>query len=280
MNAPQRVPQPAPSTASTASTAIFARLLEQHTGQRLAADRIWRVETAVRPLLGALGIEHIDTLALRLAQAPDPALEERVVDVLLNQETSFFRDGAVLEGAIEALRHIETPRPRRRIWCAACATGQEPLSLAMVLGEQGDISAEILGTDVSAGAIARARSGAYSQFEVQRGLPIRRLIRWFDGEGNRWTASPQLTSAIVWRRQNLVTDPTPAGHFDLILCRNVLFYLAPEIRERVLEKLADALHPDGLLLLGAGETVIGQSAHLRPSTRVRGFYERVDRPPK
>ena len=195
-----------------------------------------------------------------------------MVDALLNQETSFFRDAGVMEAAVEALAGLPA-HGRARVWCAACSTGQEPLSLAMLLAEGGGAMPEILASDVSAAAIARARAGSYSQFEIQRGLAVRRMMRWFDGDGSQWRATPDLLATIGYRRHNLVADPVPAGRFDLILCRNVLFYLAPETREQVLARLAGALRPDGLLLLGAGETVIGQSSLLRPSPRARGFYE-------
>lgn len=265
--------QPMPRDGGGAN--VLAALLEARTGQRLAADRAWRIGTAVRPLLAELELEHVDQLANRVLDGRDPDLGDRVVDALLNQETSFFRDAGVIEAAVEGLAAL-APRPRARIWCAACSTGQEPLSLAMLLAERGGPMPEILATDVSASAIARARQGQYTQFEVQRGLPIRRLMRWFSGEGNQWTAAPELTGAIGYRRHNLVADPAPAGGFELILCRNVLFYLEAGARERVLERVARALRPDGLLLLGAGETVIGQSPLLRPSKRVRGLYERAD----
>jgi chemotaxis protein methyltransferase CheR len=257
------------------AVAVLAALLEARTGQQITADRSWRIETALRPLLGAPGPASIDDLAVRLLDGGDAALASRVVDALLNQETSFFRDAGVIEGAAQAVRDL-VPARRARIWSAACATGQEPLSLAMLFAEAGGALPEIVATDVSAGAIARARAGSYTQFEVQRGLPIRRLMRWFDGGGDRpWTATPALLGAISYRRQNLVADHPPAGRFDLILCRNVLFYLAPHHRACVLERLAQALSPGGLLLLGAGETVIGQTDALRPSARVRGFYERA-----
>ena len=266
--------------ASTGAVAVLAALLEARTGQHLTADRSWRIETALRPLLGAPGPATLDELVARVLDGGEPALTTRVVDALLNQETSFFRDAGVIEGAVAALRDAAAPAaPRRaRIWSAACATGQEPLSLAMLFAEGGGAMPEIVATDVSTGAIARARSGSYTQFEVQRGLPIRRLMRWFEGGGDGpWVAAPALLSAISYRRQNLVADAPPAGQFDLILCRNVLFYLAPHHRSGVLSRLAEALAPDGLLLLGAGETVIGQTDALRPSPRARGFYER--RPP-
>ncbi len=271
-------PVTSPAGPASRSIEVIAATLEGHTGQRIAQNRMWRVETSLKPLLRQHGLCSLDALANRLAEGRDAALIGQVIDALLNQETSFFRDGGVLEEAVDAVLAMDfgVVRRRARIWSAGCSTGQEPLSLAMLLAERGGPMPEILATDVSASAIARARHGLYTPFEIQRGLPIRRLMRWFNGEGNQWTASPELTGAIGYRRHNLVADPTPAGGFELILCRNVLFYLEAGARELVLERLARALRPDGLLLLGAGETVIGQSPLLRPSKRVRGLYERAD----
>jgi chemotaxis protein methyltransferase CheR len=260
---------------SSGATMVFSALLEARTGQQLAANRSWRLDTALLPLLVELDLPSADALVARLLDGHDHRIGDRIVDALLNQETSFFRDAGVIEGAVRALRETGSAEARPRIWCAACATGQEPLSLAMLFAEDGGPAPDILATDVSGSAIARARTGSYSQFEIQRGLPIRRMMRWFEGDGANWVASKALLSSISYRRHNLATDPAP-GRFDLILCRNVLFYLSAPVRHVVLERVAQALKPGGLLLLGAGETVIGQSDLLRPSVAHRGFYERVE----
>jgi chemotaxis protein methyltransferase CheR len=255
------------------SARVFAALLEARTGQRIAAGRSWRFEAALGPLLQALSLDRVEQLAARLIEGKDRSLADRIVDALLNQETSFFRDAGVIEGAVAAVAGTRAPL---RIWSAACATGQEPLSVAMLCAEAGGAMPEIIATDVSAAAVARARDGSYTQFEIQRGLPVRRMVKWFEpATDNHWRAAATLLGAIHYRRHNLVVDAPPAGEFDLILCRNVLFYLAPALREQVLARLAAALRPDGLLLLGAGETVIGQSERLRPSARLRGLYERA-----
>ncbi|WP_375270119.1 CheR family methyltransferase [Sphingomonas sp.] len=260
---------------SAGATMVFSALLEARTGQQLAANRTWRLDTALQPLLLELDLPCADALVAKLLDGHDPRIGDRIVDVLLNQETSFFRDAGVIEGAVQAVRGAVPAAARPRIWSAACATGQEPLSLAMLFAEDGGPAPDILATDVSASAMARARTGSYSQFEIQRGLPIRRLMQWFESDGSHWFASKALLSSISYRRHNLATDPVP-GRFDLILCRNVLFYLSAPARQTVLERLAQALKPGGLLLLGAGETVIGQSELLRPSVTHRGFYERVE----
>ncbi|WP_457310532.1 CheR family methyltransferase [Sphingomonas sp. UYAg733] len=258
---------------------IFAALLEQRTGQQIAANREWRIETALKPLLRERGLEALDDLAGVIVNGRDPAVADQVVDALLNQESSFFRDAAVLDMiplALEAMR-ADGPTRRLRVWSAGCSVGQEPLSLAMLFAEYetatGLQAPEIVATDVSENAISRARAGRFSQFEIQRGLPVRRMMRWFDTVGVDWVARPELIRRISFRRLNLVADPLPIGRFDVILCRNVLLYLSPSLRNQVLDRLAQVMRPGGLLVLGAGETVIGQTEAFRPSPDYRGLYE-------
>lgn len=263
------------------SIEVIAATLEAHTGQRIAQNRMWRVETSLKPLLREHGLCSLDALANRLAEGRDTRLIGQVIDALLNQETSFFRDGGVLEEAVDAVLAMDfgTVRRRARIWSAGCSTGQEPLSLAILLSERlsqkSGVFPEIQATDVSESAIARAQAGRYSQFEIQRGMPIRRMITWFDGNDEVWSAKAELIRRITYRRASLLDDP-PIGQFDLILCRNVLFYFSAEVRARAFARIAEALRPGGLLALGAGETVIGQTRLLKPSAAHRGFYERAD----
>ena len=254
------------------ASGVVAALLEARTGQQIAPDRAWRLDTALKPLIRERGLDTLDDLVRDLLAGADPLLSDRVVDALLNQETSFFRDPAVFDLLGEVVAASATDR-RYRIWSAGCSTGQEPLSLAMLLAEREAGPHEILATDVSDGALARARAGRYTQFEIQRGLPVRRMIRWFEPADPDWRAKPELMRHVAFRRVNLVADPAPAGRFDLVLCRNVLLYLAPAQRAAVFDRLAAALRPGGLLLLGAGETVIGQTDAFAPSTRWRGLYE-------
>ena len=252
---------------------VLAALLEARTGQQLASDRAWRLDTTLKPLLRELGLVTLDQLVHDLLAGADASLGHRIVDALLNQESSFFRDAAAFDIVGEALREI-APDRRARVWSAGCSTGQEPLSLAMLLAERTDgLRFEILATDVSEGALARARAGRYTQFEIQRGLPIRRMMRWFDAADPDWIAKPELMRHLSFRRVNLVADEPPPGRFDLVMCRNVLLYLAPDRRVAVFDRLAKALRPGGLLALGAGETVIGQTDAFAPSTRFRGLYE-------
>ena len=257
------------------AAAVLSSLLEARTGQQLAAARAWRIDTALGPLLAATGARNAEALVAQLGGAGDPALADRIVDALLNQETSFFRDAGVIEAAAAAIAELAAEDgPRRlRIWSAGCATGQEPLSLAMHFAESGGPAPDIIATDVSEGALTRARAGRFSQFEIQRGLPVRRMMRWFDSVGGDWVAKPELMKLVSFRRHNLVADAPPVGRVDAIFCRNVLFYLSPALRSAVFDRLAAALRPGGLLVLGAGETVIGLTDRFRPSARFRGLYE-------
>ena len=269
--------QPLARASAKGAMGVLTAILESRTGQQLAANREWRVETVLKPLLRDLGLDTLDALA-RAAQR-SPEIGDQVADALLNQESSFFRDAAVLDmvaDAVEAIRAEQPPR-RPRVWSAGCSFGQEPLSLAMLFAEKEVgrtvLPPEIVATDVSEVALIRARAGRYTQFEIQRGLPVRRMVRWFETEGNDWVASPELVRRIAFRRMNLVSDALPIGRFDVILCRNVLLYLNADLRRKVLDRFATVIRPGGVLVLGAGETVIGQTDAFRPSPRFRGLYE-------
>ncbi|OYX49455.1 MAG: chemotaxis protein CheR [Sphingomonas sp. 32-66-10] len=264
--------------ASSGAINIIGALLEQRTGQQIAANRAWRIETALKTVLRAHELTSVDQLIARLTTTPSGPLADAVVDALLNNETSFFRDTGVLELVVEAAAAIaaEQPGRRLRIWSAGCSTGQEPYSLAMLFEEayvtRGLPFPEIVATDVSAATVDRARAGRFSQFEIQRGLPIRRMMTWFNQDGTEWVVRPELARRVQFRRHNLAQDAAPPGKFDLILCRNVLFYFPPAMRSRAYQTLRSAIRDGGALLLGAGETVIGQTDAFAPCGRIRGLY--------
>lgn len=273
------IEQPIVSTGQAGtSMAVIAALLEQRTGQQITPDRSWRLDASLRPLLRGLGLDDIDALASTLVATRDATLADRIVDALLNQETSFFRDAPVIDLVADVLIEMRQRTGRRlRLWSAGCSNGQEPLSLAMLLDERGmgESAVEIVASDVSPGAVARARAARYSQFEIQRGLSVHRMMRWFECDGVDWTARRELTRRVTFRQQNLVTDAPPPGLFDLVLCRNVLLYFSSPLRRATFDRLASALRPDGALVLGAGETVIGQTDRFAPSKRWRGLYDLV-----
>lgn len=266
-------------TSSAAAMNLIAALLEQRTGQQIAANRAWRIETALKPVLRTLDLQTLDELVAQLMASRTGDMSDMVVDALLNQETSFFRDAAVLDMVADAAAQMQAENPDRRlrIWSAGCSTGQEPLSLAILFSERavsnpGAQLPEIVASDVSPSALTRARAGRFSQFEIQRGLSVRRMMSWFDGAGGDWAANPELVRKVQFRQQNLAGDPPPPGKFDIVLCRNVLLYFSGALRRQVFDTMAQAVRPGGLLVLGAGETVIGQTEHFCPSDRFRGFY--------
>ena len=259
---------------------ILAGLLEARTGQQLATGRAWRIETSLNPLVRDRGLGSIDALAAAVADGRDADLADRVVDALLNNETFFFRDHAVFElvdsEALAMLRLARMARRRLRIWCAGCSTGQEAYSLAMMIARDAerwaDWTIEITGTDISPAAVARAQAGLYSQFEIQRGLPVRQMMTWFEPEGENWQATRALRRLVRFRRHHVLDPPPAPGRFDLILCRNVLLYFPAPVRTRAFERLHEAIEPDGVLMLGAGETVLGQTERFISERALRGLY--------
>jgi chemotaxis protein methyltransferase CheR len=264
--------------ASAGAMNMIASLLEQRAGQQIAANRTWRIETALKPILRERGLANLDELVAQLIAARTGELADQVVDALLNQETSFFRDVAVLDMVADAAQAMQADAGHRRlrIWSAGCSTGQEPLSLAMLFSERDMPDPEIVATDVSPAALARARAGRFSQFEIQRGLPVRRMMTWFDSVNGDWVAKTELVRKLQFRQHNLTLDAAPPGCFDIILCRNVMLYFSPPVRRKVFDTLASAIRPGGMLALGAGETVIGLTEHFTPCEKYRGFYRRAD----
>jgi chemotaxis protein methyltransferase CheR len=265
---------------SDSSTRILAGLLEARTGQQLTMSRRWRLETALSALLRERGIASIDELITILVMGREPGLAGRVVEALLNNETYFFRDRSPFDLiARQALPGLAIRRAKERclrIWSAGCSTGQEVYSLAMLFAEEparwAGWTIDILGTDVSDSAIERARSGTYTQFEVQRGLGIAQMLRWFEEGGGGWRVNEALRRSVRFSNHNLLEAPPHPGKFDLVLCRNVLLYLSPETKTKAFDRFAEALQPDGWLMLGAGETVIGQTRRLEADADNRGLY--------
>jgi chemotaxis protein methyltransferase CheR len=265
---------------SDSSTRILAGLLEARTGQQLTMSRRWRLETALSALLRERSIATLDELITILVMGKEPNLSQMVVEALLNNETYFFRDRAPFDTlqrvALPEFAQRRANNKRLRIWSAGCSTGQEVYSLSMLFAEEPEKwrgwTIDILGTDVSTGCIDRARSGAYSQFEVQRGLGINQMIKWFEECADGWRAVEPLRKPLRFQVHNLLEPAPHPGNFDIVLCRNVLLYLSPEKKTLAFERIAGAMAPDGCLMLGAGETVIGQTSKLGADINARGLY--------
>lgn len=263
-----------------ASHRIIADLLASRTGQELSEARLWRVPSALAGIFRERGISNVDQLACLLDGPGAPALANEVVEALLNNETYFFRDHAYFATlAHQVLPELVRERAATRrlsIWSAGCSTGQEVLSLAMMFAEQPARWAgwhiDILGTDISGKAIATARRGLYTQFEIQRGISVAQMLNFFSETPGGWQASDRIRAFARFQQHN-VLDPVPSrGCFDLVLCRNVLLYFDIATRQRVFDRLSGALAPDGWLMLGAGETVIGQTERFEPAACGSALY--------
>jgi len=268
---------------SDSSSRILAGLLEARTGQQLTMSRRWRIETALASLLRERGIVSLDELITILVMGKEPSLSQKVVEALLNNETYFFRDRAPFDvlqrHALPDLARRREKTRRLRIWSAGCSTGQEVYSLAMLFAEEPENwrgwTVDILGTDVSTSCIDRARNGSYTQFEVQRGLGINQMIKWFEECADGWRAVEALRKPVRFQVHNLLEPAPHPGDFDIVLCRNVLLYLSPEKKTLAFERIAGAMAEDGWLMLGAGETVIGQTTKLGADINTRGLYRLV-----
>ncbi len=268
---------------SDSSSRILAGLLEARTGQQLTMSRRWRIETALSGLLRERGISTLDELITILVMGKEPSLSQKVVEALLNNETYFFRDRAPFDTlqryALPELAQQRHKSKRLRIWSAGCSTGQEVYSLAMLFAEEPEKwrgwTIDILGTDVSTSCIERARTGVFSQFEVQRGLGINQMIKWFEECAEGWRAVEALRKPIRLQVHNLLEPAPHPADFDIVLCRNVLLYLSPEKKTLAFERIASAMAHDAWLMLGAGETVIGQTNKLGSDLNARGLYRLV-----
>ena len=257
----------------SAGFALLQRFMRENVGIALEAERRYLIEDRLRAILRDSKIVGLDELGGKLHKEPRSELANAVTDALTINETSFFRDKllfrALTERLLPALIARRKDQRRLRIWSAGCSTGQEPYSLAMIIDDQMRQHAgwhiEILATDLSRHALDAARRGLYSQFEVQRGLPVQMLLRHFQQKGDLWRINDALRAKITFKTQNLMMPIGDPGLFDIILCRNVLLYFDVATKRRVLANLDAAMAEDGYLVLGAAERVGGLSETLRPA---------------
>lgn len=268
---------------SQASYLVIADLLAEHTGQHLTESRMWRIGTSLSGIFRERGISNVDQLACLLDTEKETDLERDVVEALLNNETYFFRDKPTFDQLTEEifprLAELRMKQKRLQIWCAGCSTGQEVHSIAIQFAEQmdrwADWSIDILGTDVSHRVISAARSGRYSQFEVQRGLSVGQMLQHFDETVSGWQIRSDTRKSVRFQQHNLLSAPPAIRRFDLVLCRNVLLYFDPSTRLKAFDRLYSALAPDGFLMLGAGETVVGQTDNFVPISGLASIYQPV-----
>ena len=258
--------------------ANLADMLRRRSGLVLTPDKIQLANSRLAPVAHLFGFKGVAAL---LAEFPHPREEiaQAVTEAMTTNETSFFRDRDPFihfrNVVLPAMTTSRASARRLRIWCAAVSTGQEAYSLAMILDEANlagfDWRIDLIATDLSAAAIARAKDGVYSQFEVQRGLPIQSLLKNFTQEGNQWRVSDRLRRMVSFRTFNLLDDFGWLGEIDLVFCRNVLLYFDGPSRTMIFAKLADILASDGTLVLGATESA---DAFAAVSDAPRGFFVR------
>ena len=259
------------------------KFLKDNSGLDLSADKQYLIESRLLPLARKAGLSGITELVQKL-QGGSRTLITDVVEAMTTNETFFFRDKVPFDHFRDHIMPevIKARASRRsvRIWCAAGSTGQEPYSLAMCLKEMGAAltgwRVEIIATDLSQEVLEKAKAGVYSQFEVQRGLPIQMLVKYFKQTGETWQINPELRAMIQHRQLNLLHDFAQLGTFDVIFCRNVLIYFDQDTKINIFNRLARQIEPDGFLVLGAAETVVGLTDTFRPIPERRGLYKPND----
>jgi chemotaxis protein methyltransferase CheR len=255
------------------------KLLKERSGLDLSPDKQYLVESRLIPLARKVGLKGITELVQKM-KAGSEALTSEVVEAMTTNETFFFRDKVpfdhLRETMLPALLRARASRRSLRIWCAASSTGQEPYSIAMCLKELGAALAgwrvEIIGTDLSQAVLEKSRAGIFSQFEVQRGLPIQMLVKHFTQVGELWQLNPDIRAMVQYRQLNLLHDFAQLGTFDVIFCRNVLIYFDQDTKAGIFERLAKVVEADGFMVLGAAESVVGISDAFRPFPERRGLY--------
>jgi chemotaxis protein methyltransferase CheR len=256
---------------------FLADLMKRTSGLSLTPGRANLVLSRLQPVADHHGFTDMSRLVTELRHGNEP-LAAAVIEAMTIRDTSFFRDSTAFKTfeavMLPALFRSRLPRRRISIWSAGCATGQEPYSLAMILAGLPQFSGwdiDILATDVSADAIARAQTGLFTHGEVQRGLPLRMLADHFRPEGKEWRLRHAIRARVEFRVLNLLDSFAGLGIFDVIFCRNVLMYFDSATKGDILDRLPDTLAGDGYLMLGAAETLMGLSTSFAPARRFSGI---------
>jgi chemotaxis protein methyltransferase CheR len=255
------------------------RLLKERSGLDLSADKQYLVESRLVPLARKASLAGIPDLVQKMKGGAEPLTTE-VIEAMTTNETFFFRDKIpfdhLKEAVLPALVQARATRRSLRIWCAASSTGQEPYSIAMCLKEADHLFAgwriEIVATDLSQEVLEKSKAGVYSQFEVQRGLPIQMLVKYFTQNGEIWQLKSEIRSMVQHRQLNLLQDFSHLGMFDVIFCRNVLIYFDQDTKANIFQRISRMLEPDGVLALGAAESVVGITNAFKPYPERRGLY--------
>jgi chemotaxis protein methyltransferase CheR len=268
---------------NTNDFAFIAALLKERSGLIVTADKMYLLEARLLPIARRNSIEGLDGLIEKLRKPFNEPLIGEVVDAMTTNETSFFRDrnpfDALRKTILPELFQTKAPQKSLRIWSAACSTGQEAYSIAMVLRDDfaqfSNWNIEIVATDISPSVLARGREGLYSTFEAQRGLPIHLLIKHFDQIGDSWQIKPALRQMVNFRPANLLDDLAGLGTFDVIFCRNVLIYFDHTTKTKILNAICKRMGAHSSLFLGGAESVFGLCDGLSTFAGLRGVYTRA-----
>jgi chemotaxis protein methyltransferase CheR len=259
---------------------FLRKLLKERSGLDLSPDKQYLVESRLVPLARKAGLAGITELVQKMKAGSAETLTAEVVEAMTTNETFFFRDKTpfdhLKDTMLPALLQARSARRSLRIWCAASSTGQEPYSIAMCLKAMGAAISgwkiDILATDLSQGVLEKSKAGIFSQFEVQRGLPIQMLVKHFTQMGDMWQLNADIRSMVQHRQLNLLQDFSHLGMFDVIFCRNVLIYFDQDTKAGIFERLAKVVEGDGFMVLGAAESVVGISDAFKPYPDRRGLY--------
>ena len=266
---------------------FLSGLLKKRSGLTLTEDKTYLIESRLLPIARSLGLQTISDLYQKLRMSPAEDLLVEVTEAMTTNESSFFRDIK----PYEQLRQIVFPmvmqslgvQKRIRIWSAACSTGQEPYSISMSIQEDAaklaGWSFEILGTDLAAKVVNKAKQGIYSQFEVQRGVPTMLLLKYFTSlPDTSWQIKDNIRSMVQFKTHNLLDSYATLGKFDIIFVRNVLIYFDDPIKAEITSKVASILPPHGILILGATETLVDPKGLFTQLPEFRGAYKLKNQP--
>ena len=259
---------------------FICQILRDRSGLVLTNDKAYLLESRLLPVARKWKLATFDDLVRVIRTKMDEAVVRDVVEAMTTNESFFFRDTKPFDQfkalVLPALLKSRAASRTIRIWSAACSSGQEPYSLAMILSEMtaqlNGWKIEIVGTDLSTEILNRAKEGMYSQFEVQRGLPITMLVKYFSQIGDRWQINAKIRGMVQYREFNLLQDPMTLGRFDVVFCRNVLIYFDQPTKTRVLNSVAKLMPEDGFLFLGGAETVLGITDKFQMVPGQRGVY--------
>ncbi len=259
---------------------MSSQLLRKRAGIVLTGDKMYLLESRLAPLARKEGLPSIDDLIHVVRARREERLIGQLVDVMTTNETYFFRDKTPFDHLKDAIFPVLAQArkgSRIRIWNAACSTGQEPYSIAMMLDQNpsltGGVPVEIVATDISDRCLERARQGLFTQFEVQRGLPIQMLMHYFTQQDDHWRISERMRQMVTFKKLNLMDANFGMGKFDVVFCRNVLIYFDGPTKSAVLHRIGESLNPGGFLMMGAAESLVGVSNSFEPTQDRRGLYK-------